>query len=75
MIDSVSGFNKGYCFVTYCSQSDSVKACERINGYAIRPGKFLKANGSVANIRLFIGNIPKTKSREEIQEELSKVVG
>ncbi|CAF2803776.1 unnamed protein product [Rotaria sp. Silwood2] len=74
MIDPVSGFNKGYCFVTYCSANDSVKACERLNGYAIRPGKLLKANGSVANLRLFIGNIPKTKSKEEIREELSKVV-
>ncbi|CAF0922874.1 unnamed protein product [Rotaria sp. Silwood1] len=74
MIDPVSGFNKGYCFVTFCSSNDSVKACERLNGYAIRPGKLLKANGSVANLRLFIGNIPKTKSKEEIHEELSKVV-
>jgi RNA recognition motif-containing protein len=31
MIDPVSGFNKGYCFVTYCSQADSVKACERVS--------------------------------------------
>jgi hypothetical protein len=31
MIDPVSGFNKGYCFVTYCTQSDSVKACERVS--------------------------------------------
>lgn len=75
MIDPVSGFNKGYGFVTYCSQSDSAKACERLNNYVIRPGKLLKANGSVANIRLFIGNIPKTKSKEEIHDELSKVVG
>ncbi|CAF0784046.1 unnamed protein product [Rotaria sordida] len=74
MIDPVSGFNKGYCFVTYCTQSDSAKACEKLNGYAIRPGKLLKANGSVANLRLFIGNIPKTKSKEEIREELLKVV-
>ncbi|CAF3528638.1 unnamed protein product [Adineta steineri] len=74
MIDPTSGFNKGYCFVTYCSQPDSVIACERLNGYAIRPGKLLKANGSVANVRIFIGNIPKTKSKEEIQDELTKVV-
>ena len=35
----------------------------------------IKANGSVANIRLFIGNIPKTKSKDEIRDELVKVVG
>lgn len=46
----------------------------QLNGYEIRPGKPIKANGSVANLRLFIGNIPKTKSKEEIKEELSKAV-
>jgi RNA recognition motif-containing protein len=46
----------------------------QLNGYAIRPGKILKANISVANVRLFIGNIPKTKSRDEIKEELAKAV-
>ena len=29
----------------------------------------------MANTRLFIGNIPKTKSKDEIREELGKVVG
>ncbi|CAF3878664.1 unnamed protein product [Rotaria sordida] len=74
MIDPASGFNKGYCFVTYCSPGDSTKACEQLNGYEIRPGKPIKANCSVANLRLFIGNIPKTKSKEEIKDELSKAV-
>ncbi|CAF2775215.1 unnamed protein product [Rotaria sp. Silwood2] len=74
MIDPASGFNKGYCFVTYCFPGDASKACEQLNGYEIRPGKPIKANCSVANLRLFIGNIPKTKSKEEIKEELSKAV-
>ncbi|CAF3083694.1 unnamed protein product, partial [Rotaria sp. Silwood2] len=59
MIDPASGFNKGYYF---------------LNSYEISPGKPIKANGSIANIRLFIGNIPKPKSRDEIKEELSKAV-
>ena len=29
----------------------------------------------MANLRLFIGNIPKTKSKEEIYDEVSKAVG
>lgn len=45
-----------------------------MNGFEIRPGKPIKANTSVANLRLFIGNIPKTKSREEIKDELAKSV-
>ena len=46
-----------------------------MNGFAIRPGKVIRANGSVANTRLFIGNIPKTKSKDEIQGELGKHAG
>ena len=30
MIDPISGYNKGYCFVTYCSANDSTKACEMV---------------------------------------------
>lgn len=30
MIDPVSGFNKGYCFVTYCFDGESAKACEQV---------------------------------------------
>jgi hypothetical protein len=30
MIDPASGFNKGYCFVTYCSPGESSKACEQV---------------------------------------------
>lgn len=45
-----------------------------MNGFEIQPGKPIKANTSVANLRLFIGNIPKTKSKEEIKEELGKAV-
>ncbi|CAF1277687.1 unnamed protein product, partial [Adineta ricciae] len=74
MIDPAAGFNKGYCFVTFCSPGESTKACELLNGHEIRPGKPIKANSSVANLRLFIGNIPKTKSKEEIKDELSKAV-
>lgn len=94
MIDPASGFNKGYCFVTYCSPGESNKACEivswyvqisssslfendfffKLDGHEIRPGKPIKANSSVANLRLFIGNIPKTKSKEEIKDELLKAV-
>ena len=44
-----------------------------MDGFEIKPGKKMKVNVSVANLRLFVGNIPKSKSKEEIKEEFSKI--
>ena len=47
----------------------------QLNGFEIRPGKLLKINISVANVRLFVGNIPKNKSKDDILEEFQKQTG
>lgn len=47
----------------------------QLDNYAIKPGKNIKVNISVANQRLFVGNIPKSKSKDEIMEEFSKKTG
>merc|ERR1712020_733676 len=38
-------------------------------------GKVLKINVSEPKTRLFVGNIPKSKGKDEIEEELKKVTG
>lgn len=47
----------------------------QLHNYEIRPGKQLKVNISIANVRLFVGNIPKNKSKDEIKEEFGKRTG
>ena len=47
----------------------------QLDNYEIKPGKRLKINISVANVRLFVGNIPKSKSKDEIMEEFVKLSG
>ncbi len=47
----------------------------QLDSYAIRPNKMLKVNLSNPNCRLFVGNIPKSKSKEEIHAEAAKVTG
>ena len=49
--------------------------CKQIDDKEIVPGKRIKVNISVANVRLFVGNIPKQKSKEEIHEEFAKLAG
>jgi hypothetical protein len=46
-----------------------------MNGFEVKPGKKITANVNIANVRLFIGNIPKNKTKEEIKEEFSKYTG
>ena len=45
----------------------------QLDNYELRKGKHLKVNISVANLRLFVGNIPKSKSKQEIFEEFKKI--
>ncbi|CAB3410825.1 unnamed protein product [Caenorhabditis bovis] len=70
MMDPVTGMSRGYAFITFCEKNDAAEAAKKYDGHDILPGKSIKVNVSVANTRLFIGNIPKTKSKDEILEEL-----
>lgn len=72
MMDPLTGKNRGYAFLTYCDKESAKQAAKQFDGHEIATGKTLKVNVSVANRRLFIGNIPKSKSKEEILEELRK---
>lgn len=72
MIDPSSGFTRGYSFVTFKTREGAAEAVKKYDGHEIRKGKKLKVNISVANLRLFVGNIPKNKSKTEIFEEFSK---
>ena len=47
----------------------------QLDNYEIKPGKSLKVNISVPNLRLFVGNIPKSKGKEEILDEFGKLTG
>ncbi|XP_041948395.1 RNA-binding protein 47 isoform X3 [Alosa alosa] len=67
------GKNRGYAFVMYTQKHEAKRAVRELNNYEVRPGRLLGVCGSVDNCRLFIGGIPKTKKREEIMEEVSKV--
>lgn len=53
----------------------SVFCIPQLDNHEIKPGKSLKVNISVPNLRLFVGNIPKSKGKEEILEEFGKLTG
>jgi Q family heterogeneous nuclear ribonucleoprotein R len=72
MMDPISGRNRGYCFVTFTEKGAAEEAVKKLNNFEIKPGKTLKVNVSVANVRLFVGNIPKNRTRDEILQEFQK---
>ncbi|CAG5866498.1 unnamed protein product [Menidia menidia] len=73
MMDPLSGLNRGYAFVTFCTKDAAQKAVKLCNNSEIRPGKHIGVCISVANNRLFVGSIPKSKTKEQIVEEFAKV--
>lgn len=58
--------NEGMCVFLFIPQLDN---------HEIKPGKSVKVNISVPNLRLFVGNIPKSKGKEEILDEFGKITG
>lgn len=73
MMDPMSGQNRGFAFVTFCDPDGAIEATKQLDNYEIKKGKSLKVNISVPNLRLFVGNIPKSKSKEEIYDEFIKL--
>ncbi|KAI8115287.1 Heterogeneous nuclear ribonucleoprotein Q [Lucilia cuprina] len=75
MMDPMTGTNRGYAFVTFTTREAASNAVKQLDNHEIKPGKCLKINISVPNLRLFVGNIPKSKGKEEILEEFGKLTG
>lgn len=73
MMDPMTGQNRGYAFITFTNRDAAQQAVRELDNYEIKPGKTLKVNISVPNLRLFVGNIPKSRGKEEILEEFSKL--
>ena len=68
------GRNRGYAFVVYAQKKDAQASIKKLNNYEIRRGKMLGVCSSVDNCRLFVGGIPKKVKKQEILDEISKVM-
>ncbi|CAG7834618.1 unnamed protein product [Allacma fusca] len=72
MMDPMTGLNRGYAFVTFNNREGAQEAVRQLNDYEIRKGKKIGVTISYNNHRLFVGNIPKNRDRDELFEEFSK---
>jgi len=71
MTDPSSGKTRGFCFVKYMDPEATKTAQKELDGLDIK-GKKLQLNISTPKTRLYVGNISKTKTKEELFEEFSK---
>jgi len=69
MMDPLTGLNRGYAFIKFTSEEEAQEAVRQLDSFEIIAGKTIQVKYSVPNTRLFVGNIPKTKSKEEILSE------
>merc|ERR1712008_374734 len=72
MMDPMTGLNRGYAFVTFTTRDAAQEAVRQLNDCELRKGKRIGVTISFNNHRLFVGNIPKNRDREELLEEFLK---
>ena len=68
-----SGFNRGFGFVEFSTKAEATRAIELMNDYELRPRHSIGVVKSVDNCRLFVGNLPKDKSADEIKSEMMRL--
>ncbi|XP_008323282.1 putative RNA-binding protein 46 isoform X2 [Cynoglossus semilaevis] len=68
-----SGQNRGYAFVTYANREAAQRAIQMLDNFEIQSGKFIGVCVSLDNCRLFIGSIPRDKSKNDVLAEMKKL--
>lgn len=63
--------NAGFAFVRFTSNESANEATEKLENYEIVPGKHLSVRLSQPNLSLFVGNIHRGLTREQIHEKIS----
>ncbi|XP_038076565.1 heterogeneous nuclear ribonucleoprotein Q-like isoform X1 [Patiria miniata] len=72
MMDPMSGLNRGYAFTTFCDKAGAQECVKQLNGHKIKENWQINCNISIPKSRLFVGSVPKNKSKQEIKEEFEK---
>lgn len=63
--------NAGFAFVRYTTSEAAKEATDKLNKYEILPGKLIAIRLSQPNLSLFVGNIHRSLTREQIHEKIS----
>lgn len=72
MKDKDKGESKGFAFITFTTNDTAQKAIEEVHDKEFK-GRTLRCSLSQAKHRLFIGNVPKSLSEEELRKILEEI--
>jgi len=73
MMEPMTNRNRGFAFCCFTNNKDAQKCVTELDNYEIRPNKSLGVCLSQSNCRLFVGSIPKTKTKDEIFTEFDEI--
>lgn len=65
--------NAGFAFVRYMSPVSAQEAVKHLSNYEILPGKMLMVRQSQPNLSLFVGNINRNQTKEQISTIFSRL--
>lgn len=74
MMDAIAQKHRGFAFIRLANEKDQKLIMDRITGYEIRPGRHLKLSIYKPNRSLYVANIPKSISADQLREEFGKLL-
>ena len=72
IIAGYDGKSRGFAFCTFIEEDGCKKCKEKLDGYEFM-GKKMVVNISTPATRLFVGSIPKDKTKEEFETEFKRI--
>ena len=72
IIAGYDGKSRGFAFCTFIEEDGCKKCKEKLDGYEFM-GKKMVVNISTPATRLFVGSIPKDKTKEEFENEFKRI--
>lgn len=65
--------NAGFSFIRFMDANAAREAAKNLNHYEIVPGKNLSVKQSKPNLSLFVGNIHRAKTKDQVHEKFSRI--
>lgn len=72
MMDAVTQKHRGFAFISFANEKDMRLVLDNIDSFEIRPGRSVKLSVYKPNRSLYVANIPKSISADQLRDEFRK---